>query len=96
MISTRALLLLSIVCALVPPVSLITAPIPSPGAKEALFLSLFGALVPALWLGLTIAHYRRIRTRNARWLFALAPLALIYPLGGLILAIGVLVKPGRW
>jgi len=96
LISNRALLALSVACALVPPVSLLTAPIPTPGAKEAFFLLFFGVVFPVAWLVATIAYYRRVHTKNARWLFALTPIALIYPLGALVLGIGVLLKPGRW
>jgi len=95
-VSDRALLFSSVACALVPPLSLVLAPIPTPGPKEAFFLCFFGVLVPAIWLALAIAYYRRARTKRARWLFALTPVALIYPLGALILALAALVKPGRW
>ena len=95
-VSDRALLVSSVICALAPPVSLATAPIPTPGPKEAIFLFIFGALIPTIWLALTIAYYRRVRTKNARWLLALAPIAFIYLLGALVLGIGVVIKPGRW
>lgn len=36
-------------------------------------------LTAFLWLGLTVFHYRRTRTRNAAWLFALFPIAFAEP-----------------
>lgn len=36
-------------------------------------------LAAFLWLGLTVFHYRRTRTRNAAWLFALFPIAFAEP-----------------
>ena len=36
-------------------------------------------LTAFLWLGLTVFHYRRTRTKNAAWLFALFPIAFAEP-----------------
>src|SRR5215467_8294679 len=94
--ATRALASLSVICALVPPLSLVAAPIPKPGLSEFLLIFAFGGVVPAVWLALTIIIYRRMRTKRARWLFALAPVAFVYALGALVLGIGLFVKPGRW
>ena len=94
--STRLLLWTCIVCALLPPLSLMESLRLSVIMGEAVFFAFAGALIPAIWLGATIAYYRRVRTKSAKWLFALTPIAFIYPLGALLLAIAVLVKPGRW
>jgi hypothetical protein len=32
-----------------------------------------------LWLAMTYLHYRRTRTKNAAWLFALLPVAFVEP-----------------
>ncbi|MGC1675358.1 MAG: hypothetical protein WA739_24065, partial [Candidatus Acidiferrales bacterium] len=32
-----------------------------------------------LWFGITLIHYRRIRTTSAAWLFALLPIAFFEP-----------------
>jgi len=37
-------------------------------------------LTAFLWLGLTVFHYRRTRTKNAAWLFALFPIAFAEPI----------------
>jgi len=36
-------------------------------------------LTAFIWLGFTVFHYRRTRTRNAAWLFALFPIAFAEP-----------------
>jgi hypothetical protein len=36
-------------------------------------------LTAFLWLGLTIFYYRRTRTKDAAWLFALFPIAFAEP-----------------
>jgi len=36
-------------------------------------------LTAFIWLGLTIFHYRRTRTKNDTWLFALFPIAFAEP-----------------
>ena len=46
-------------------------------------------LTAFLWLGLTISHYRRTRTRSAAWLFALFPIAFTEPVLLLCLWISV-------
>jgi hypothetical protein len=46
-------------------------------------------LTAFLWLGLTIFHYRRTRTRGAAWLFALFPIAFVEPVLLLCLEISV-------
>lgn len=95
-LSDRTLLLSSFVCALLPVLTVAASLNLSARVGEALFFGLVGALIPALWLGLTIAYYRRVRTKKSKWLFALAPIAFVYPLAALLLAIAVVVKPGRW
>jgi hypothetical protein len=94
--SNHLLLWTCIVCALLPLILLINDLNWSARMGEALFFTLAGGLIPAIWLGATIAYYRRVRTKAAKWLFALTPVAFLYPLGALLLAIAVLVKPGRW
>jgi hypothetical protein len=37
-------------------------------------------LTAFLWLGLTVFHYHRTRTKNAAWLFALFPVVFAEPL----------------
>ena len=37
-------------------------------------------LTAFIWLGFTVFHYRRTRTTNAAWLFALFPIAFGEPL----------------
>ena len=39
----------------------------------------FVNLTAFLWLGLTVFHDRRTRTKNAAWLFALFPIAFAEP-----------------
>ena len=95
-ISNRVLLWVSVVCALLPPLSLASSLNLSVKVGEAAFFIVLGVLVPAIWLSATVVYYRRLRTKNAKWLFAMSPLALLYPLGGLVLLIATLVKPGRW
>jgi len=36
-------------------------------------------LTALFWLGFTVFHYRRTRTKNATWLFALFPIAFAEP-----------------
>jgi hypothetical protein len=95
-ISDRVLLWISIVCAALPPRSLVNDANLSHKIGEAVFFGVLAVLVPLLWLIATLAYYRRLRTKAAKWLFALTPLAMMYPLGALILAVAVLLKPGRW
>src|SRR5262249_878160 len=95
-ISNRALLWVSVVCALLPPLSLASSLNLSVKVGEAAFFIVLGVLIPAIWLSTTIVYYRRAPTKNAKWLFALLPFALLYPLGGLALLIATLLKPGRW
>jgi hypothetical protein len=95
-ISDRVLFWVSLVCALLPPLSLASSLNLSVRVGEAVFFGVLGVLVPAIWLITTIVYYRRVHTKAARWLFALSPAALLYPLGGLVLAIATLLKPGRW
>jgi hypothetical protein len=37
------------------------------------------SLCAYLWLGVTIAYYRRTHTTSAKWLFALFPIAFAVP-----------------
>ena len=95
-IPDRVLLVASLVCALLPPLSLGSSLNMSVKVGEAVFFVCLGVLIPAIWLSITIAYYRRVQTKAAKWLFALTPVAFIYPLGGLLLLIATLLKPGRW
>jgi hypothetical protein len=47
-------------------------------------------LTAFLWLGLTIFHYRRTRTKTSAWLFALLPVAFAEPV--LLLCLWVSVR----
>ena len=94
--SNRALFWVSIVGATVPPLSLLNDLNLASRTGEALFFGVFGAAVPLLWLVVTIAYFRRVRTRRAKWLFAMLPAAFLYPLAAVARVIATWVKPGRW
>jgi hypothetical protein len=76
--SDEALLICSLLCAALPLGILALMIAFHLGALGGLLLNPVN-LSAYLWLGLTIAYYRRTRTRLAKWLFALFPIAFALP-----------------
>lgn len=80
-------------CALLPLLSVMSSLNLSTKIGEATFFFIAGALLPAIWLAITIVYYRRTRTK---WIFALTPCAFVYAIAALVLMLAVGIKPGRW
>ncbi len=53
-------------------------------------------LVGIIWIATAVAYYRRVRRRQALWIFVLLPVAFGPFIYSLLIVIGVLLSRGRF